>query len=182
MRELLTHLPFENKAHPPPMWVVMVLLGPVVVAVQETVSPIPEPAVDLWWIALGYVGFVVVMSLIIVPFSWARVRVDERGLHVRGRLVVRVEDMGEVGLVAWSDIKPGPMHELRGLRLPWRQNLYGGGFGWGKGVFVEHRPPGGEATIWLLPGPRARDMVAALEVVQSRRPGVHPTAQQSSPP
>jgi hypothetical protein len=107
--------------------------------------------------------------------------VDERGLSVRDRLVVPVDAMGEVGIVPSGAVYPGPMRDLRGLPMPWRQNLYGGGFGWGKGVFVEHRPAQGEPTIWLLPGPRAVEMVAALEAVRSCR-GTRPSTAVDSPP
>ncbi len=48
-----------------------------------------------------------------------------------------------------------------------RQNLYGGALGWGKGVLVEDRQPGREPSLWLLPGPRAEEMVEALEAARA---------------
>ncbi|MDQ3462002.1 MAG: hypothetical protein M3471_03045 [Actinomycetota bacterium] len=60
MPEVVTHLPFENKARIPPIWVAIVVAVAVVAAVQEIISPVPDPAVSGWWILAGYVVFVVV--------------------------------------------------------------------------------------------------------------------------
>ncbi len=49
-----------------------------------------------WWIAGTYLALVVFSGLLFIPQSWGSVEVDDKGLHVRGRLVVPVHRLGDV--------------------------------------------------------------------------------------
>ncbi|MBW3645427.1 MAG: hypothetical protein KY441_07990 [Actinobacteria bacterium] len=142
---------------------------PVASAINLTLgSPGPWPPNAGWWLAALYLAFVLITGLAVVPQAWGSVEVDEPGLHVRGRLVVPANQLGAVELlsggaatsVSWIG------HREHGW-LKTRQNLYGGGFGWGKGVLVEQRKPGGEVSLWLLPGPRAKELAEALQAVRT---------------
>lgn len=165
---------FRNRPRVPPGWIALIIVIPIASAINITVrSPGPWPSNAGWWVAGLYLAFVLVTGLAVVPQAWGTVEVDEAGLHVRGRLVVPAKQLGAVELlsggaatsVSWIG------HRQHGW-LKARQNLYGGGFGWGKGVLVEHLRAGGEISLWLLPGPRAQELADALEAARasSRRP------------
>lgn len=101
-----------------------------------------------------------------IPQAWGGVEVDQRGLWVRGQLVVPAHQIATVELI------PGPVAALvtwfppGGRAISSKHNLYGGGFGWGKGVLVERATSGPEPPRWLLPGPRPQRLADALTKVR----------------
>jgi len=130
-----------------------------------------------WWL----VPVVLIGGLTLPLARWlyrcsASVRVTEGGLQVRDRLVVPAEKMGAVEVVGGTQAAWAGLLGARAFpRVPARQNLYGGGLGWGKGVGVEHVRRDG-SSWWLLPGPRAEELAEALRAARDRaaRPGSVP--------
>lgn len=162
---------FRRRPRVPPWYWAVVAAGPVALVVLPVAAG--EPANPGWWwqLLLLWLAAAVVVGVAVIPQAWSEVVVDERGLHLRGRLVVPADELGrievlsggEAGVASW-------FRRWRGRRIPWRQNLYGGGFGWGPGVVLEEVPPRGEASLWLLPGPRARELAEALSAVRAHPP------------
>lgn len=139
----------------------------VVIAIARP-SPTPPAPYAGWWIAGFYVFFVVFTGLLFTRASWGTVEVHDDGLHVHGRLVVPADQLGTVRLLSRSSAGDlAWFGRWQGRRVKSSQNLYGGGMGWGRGMLVEHLPPGGEASLWLLPGPRAEELVEALASVRA---------------
>lgn len=154
-----------------PGWIALVIGIPVASAINLALrpSPGPWPPNAGWWLAGFYLAFVLITGLGAVPQAWGTVEVDEAGLHRRGRLIVPANQLGAIKLLSGSEaLSIGWFgHRRHGGRLKTKQNLYGGGFGWGKGVLVEHVRPGGESSLWLFPGPRARELAEALQAVRT---------------
>ncbi len=163
MVEVGRHPYFERGPRLPALWIafaVMVVAG-MGVAVGTAPPPRPRPSE---WAAAGLVVVGLLLPTVLV-FAQCRsgVKVDEQGLYIRRRLVVPAHQLGEIrvlhsadALYAYRDLK----HQFT---FPWRQNLYGGIFGWGKGVLVEHRIADSRSRAWLLPGRHRHELVAALE-------------------
>ncbi len=156
-------------------WIVLIIALPVICAVTVPfviTGPVAPNAE--WWIAGMYLALVVFSGVLFIPQSWGSVEVDDKGLHVRGRLVVPVHRLGEVRLLRGHAAMLTSLYpHWENGRLSVRQNLYGGALGWGKGVLVEDRQPGREPSLWLLPGPRAKELAEALELARAnaqRRP------------
>lgn len=127
----------------------------------------PEPANPdaIWQFPLFVLGFAVITGAFVLPTTFVSVEVRQEGLFVRGRLAVPAEDIGWVDLLSGWDVA-GVYWTYRDLKIPWRQNLYGGGYGLGKAVAVQDLRVGARSTVWLLPGPRAEELAAALESVR----------------
>jgi hypothetical protein len=121
----------------------------------------------------GALGLIVVLATM---WEWRKtVRVDARGLHVKGQLALRPRQMGFVEVMrggpaaTWS----WPLLRPRGRerpRLPARQNLYGGLYGLGPAVAVEDLS-GDHPTIWLIPSRDPHRMAALLERVRDQAGG-----------
>lgn len=150
---------------------------PVGTAIHLTVgSPRPWAPNSWWWMIGMYLAFMVITGLTVLPQAWGTVEIDDAGLRVRGRLVVPAKQLGAVELLSGG--AAGSISWLGHSKHGWlktRQNLYGGGFGWGKGVLVEQVRPDGEISLWLFPGPRTKELAEALEAVRDarRRPARH---------
>lgn len=130
-------------------------------------GPAVRPAV-YWQVALAVLAFNAIPAAIILPRTWAAVEVNEEGLSVRGRRAVPAAELGTVELLSGMQAYgAGVSTRRRGGRVPSRQNLYAGWADIGPVVAVEHRAPG-QSTFWLLPGPRAEELAAALEAVRDR--------------
>lgn len=121
-------------------------------------------------------GLAVVVAVAVLPQSMKSVRVDPRGMHVKGRLALPAKQIGRVRRMSGGEATtwswPGSRPWGR-QRLPSKQNLYGGLYGWGAAVGVEHLGRGeDDTTIWLVPSRDADRLAAALEHVrdQARRP------------
>lgn len=119
----------------------------------------------VWQFPLFVLGFAVITGAVVLPTTFVSLEVRKEGLFVRGRLAVAAEDIGWVELLSGWDTA-GIYWKYRDLKIPWRQNLYGGGYGLGKAVAVEHLGVGARSTVWLLPGPRTGELAAALESVR----------------
>lgn len=129
-----------------------------------------------WQIPLAIVAIIGVPAAVVLPRTWASVEVSGEGLFVRGRRVVPADELGLVELLSGMEAYgAGASTRRRGGRVPPRQNLYAGWADVGQVVAVEHLAPGGRSTYWLLPGPRAVELAAALEAVRDadgvQRPG-----------
>lgn len=124
---------------------------------------------DAWWQVLLFLMLLDgIVAVAVIPQAWGEVMVDERGLHVRGRLAVPADELGRVALLDGADaLRASWFRRWEGRRIPTRQNRYGGAFGWGPAVLVEHRPGSGEPSLWLLPGPRPRELARALSEVRA---------------
>jgi len=158
---------FRNRGRLPPLYlaVMAVLIG---LYLSPLVTGAPA-ASSYWWTVPAFllVPMVLVPSVYLYRCS-ASVMVTNDGLLVRDRLVVPAEKIGSVTIVsganaAWASFVGMPATP----RISGRQNLYGGGFGWGKGVGVEHLRHGG-STWWLLPGPRSEELAEALGATRDR--------------
>ena len=150
-------------------WIALMAAIPVGCLTADALTPSGPTAPNAWWwIAGTYLALVVFSGLLFIPQSWGSVEVNDKGLHVRGRLVVPVNRLGEVRLLSGhvAMLTSWFPHWENG-RLRVKQNLYGGALGWGKGVLVEDRQPGREPSLWLLPGPRAEEMAEALELARA---------------
>lgn len=132
-----------------------------------------EPAPGAWWqITLATLVIVAVPAVLVLRRTRASVEVDGRGLRLRDALVVPAAEIGRVERVPWHLASyVSLLKALHGQRVPAAQNLYGGGYGVGTGVAVEHRPPGGTSSWWLLPGPRQDELIVALEEVRDGAAG-----------
>jgi len=158
---------FRNRGRLPPLYLAIVaaLLG---LYLSPLVTGAPT-ASSYWWTVPAFL----LLPLVLLPSVYlyrcsASVMVTDDGLLVRDRLVVPAEKIGSVSIVhsanaAWASFTGTPTTQ----RIPGRQNLYGGGFGWGKGVGVEQLRPGG-STWWLLPGPHAEQLAEALGATRDR--------------
>jgi hypothetical protein len=133
---------------------------------------------NLRWVLMS-IAMIAILGVVIVlatMWEWKKsVRVDGRGLHVKGQLALRPRQMGFVealggGLAAtWS----WPLLRPRGRerpRLPARQNLYGGLYGLGPAVVVEDLS-GEDPTIWLIPSRDPHRLAACLERVRDAAGG-----------
>lgn len=159
---------FRNGPRVPPGYWVLVGAGPLVllgVALATGGSDNP----NAWWQALLFLLLLdLVAGVAVIPHAWAEVVVDDRGLRVRRRLRVAAGEMGRVELLDGTDAaRASWFRRWSGRRIAMRQNLYGGAYGWGPGVVVEHQPRSGEPSLWLLPGPRARELAEALSNVRT---------------
>lgn len=166
---------FRNGPRVPPLWFALLgfifLTGAWVLSRGEPASPNAY-----WQIPVALLVMFGIPAAIFIPKSWGTVEVGMEGLVVRGRLVVPAGELGRVDLLSGLDASYAALSlGGRRTRVPARQNLYGGGYGWGKGVAVEHLEPGGRSTLWVLPGPRTEELAAALEAVRDaeakRQPG-----------
>lgn len=115
-------------------------------------------------------GLAVVVAIATLPQTHRAVRVDARGLHVRGRLEVPAGRIGRVHVLSGGDAATWswPGSRPRGgdrPRLPSRQNLYGGLYGWGPAVAVEVVDRD-DPTVWLLPSRDTTALAACLEQVR----------------
>lgn len=124
---------------------------------------------DAWWQApLSMAVILAVVTAVVAYETGGAVEVTDAGLLVGKRLEVPAREVGAVELLrGWDAYHLGTTTWLHNDRRthPIRQNRYGGG-GLGKGVLVERVLPGGRSTFWLLPGPRAAELAAALETVR----------------
>lgn len=155
---------FERGPRPPPglsAFAVFLIAMPAWVLLRGT----PADPDAYWQIPLGVGVAILVLCAILLPTTFVSVEVRKEGLFVRGRLAVPAEDIGWVDLLSGWDMA-GVYWTYRDLKVPWRQNLYGGGYGLGKAVAVEHLGVGARSTVWLLPGPRTEELAAALESVR----------------
>ena len=169
---------FKNRPRVPPGWIAIMVALPIICVIAVPLMTTGPAAPNAgWWIVGIYLAIVLITGLSVIPQSWGAVEVDDKGLHVRGRLVVPVHRLGEVRLLSgYVAMLTSLYPHSENVRLRVRQNLYGGGFGWGKGVLVEDRQPGREPSLWLLPGPRAQELAEALELARAnaqrrRQPG-----------
>jgi len=125
-----------------------------------------------WFIPL-FVGVMLTLFGALLYPTYRSVRVTDEGVWVGGRLEIRRKRIGTVevldGSRAWLVGMIG-MDEP-GQRVRWRNNLYGGGYGWGKAVRVEQLRPGSPSVWWLLPGPRAEELAEALRQVRDAPAG-----------
>lgn len=133
-----------------------------------------EPPVNpnAWWQApLGMAVLLAVITAVVAPLTWGAVEVTDAGLFVGRRLAVPAAELGAVTLLSgWDASHQSTTWMYKDRRThPTRQNRWGGGLGWGKGVLVERLLPGGRSTFWLLAGPRAAELAAALETVPGGR-------------
>lgn len=159
---------FRNRGRVPPVYLALLLL-----LVGAYLSPLvtgsaPSDPRYWWTVPVFMIGGLTVPLAPYLHRSCASVTVTDDGLLVRDRLVVPADKIGAVHLVgggqaAWA----GLIGAQTIPRVQGPQNLYGGGFGWGKGVGVEHVRHGG-STWWLLPGPRADDLAEALRTSRDR--------------
>lgn len=122
---------------------------------------------------VGVLGLVLAAATL--PQTMKSVRVDGRGLHVKGQLALRARQIGFVEVMrggpaaTWS----WPLSRPRGRerpRLPARQNLYGGLYGFGPAVAVEDLSGDGP-TIWLIPSRDPHRLAACLERVRDQAGG-----------
>jgi hypothetical protein len=137
-----------------------------------------EHDLTLRWVISSVVVIAILGAVVIVATmrEWKKsVRVDARGLHVKGQLAVRARQIGFVEVLrggtaaTWS----WPLSRPRGRerpRLPARQNLYGGLYGFGPAVAVEDRSED-EPTIWLIPSRDPHRLAASLEGVRDAAGG-----------
>ncbi len=129
---------------------------------------IGEPMDARTWGAILVVcgGLFAVLAVAVLPQAMRSIRVDHRGLHVRGDLELAARRIGQVvaldgrraAAVSW------PMTRRIGTRLRSRQNLYGGALGSGPAVGIEeidHR--GARTSSWLIATRDPHALVAALE-------------------
>jgi hypothetical protein len=128
---------------------------------HRTAPPRPRPSE---WAAAGLVVIGLLLPTVLV-FAQCRsgVKVDEQGLYIRSRLVVPAHQLGEIRVLHSADALYAHRDLKHAFTFPWRQNLYGGIFGWGKGVLVEHRIADSRSRAWVLPGRHRHELVAALE-------------------
>lgn len=124
----------RNRGRLPPLYVAMLLFFVGLYLSPLVTGDAPADA-DYWWLVPVFLigGLTVPLSIFLYRVS-ASVTVTGAGLLVRDRLVVPVDGIGAVELLsgtnaAWASL--GPTRTLP--RVPGRQNLYGGGFGWGRG-------------------------------------------------
>jgi len=136
---------------------------------------VEKPPVNLdayWQVPLVFTALLSLLAVLLYP-TFRSVRVTDEGVWVGGRLEIRRKRIGTVevldGSRAWLVGMLG-MDEP-GQRVRWRNNLYGGGYGWGKAVRVEQVRPGSPSVWWLLPGPRAEELAEALRQVRDAPAG-----------
>lgn len=161
-------LPFRRAPRLPPLLIPLAATLLVVAAIPLFQGAPANP--DAYWqIPLAALAIVAIPAVIILPRVWAAVEVNEEGLFVRGRRAVPSAELGTVELLSGMQAYgAGVSTRRRGGRVPPRQNLYAGWADIGPVVAVEHRTPG-QSTFWLLPGPRAEELAAALEAVRDGR-------------
>jgi hypothetical protein len=152
-------------------------IGLLVVAVS-LLAAISEDGLDPpgFLLILGLAGVLGLIVMLATMWEWKKsVRVDGRGLHVKGQLAVRSRQIGFVEILrggtaaTWS----WPLSRPRGrqrAKLPARQNLYGGLYGLGPAVAVEDLS-GEEPTIWLIPSREPHRLAACLERARDRAGG-----------
>jgi hypothetical protein len=117
-----------------------------------------------WTIVIG--GLAAVVAVVILPQSYKRVRVDRSGLHVAGKLALPAARIGRVQPLTGGNAasQSWPLSRNRHLKMPARQNLYGGLYGFGPAVGVEEVDRRGERrSTWLLPTADPDRLVATLE-------------------
>ncbi|MGH3665515.1 MAG: hypothetical protein ACRDU8_05410, partial [Egibacteraceae bacterium] len=133
---------FRNPPRVPPGWIALVVGLPVIGVVTILLTRSGPPAPNAWgWIAAFFLAVAVVSGLAVIPQSWGAVEVDRRGLSVRGRLVVPASQIGDVVVLTGVDAcRASWFRRWAGRTVPARQNLYGGAYGWGRGVVVGHLP------------------------------------------
>lgn len=108
----------------------------------------------------------VLIAALLLPRTYKSVRVDGQGLHVSGRLALPAEQIGEIQILdrSLARQKSWALSRGRGTRIKERQDLYGGLFGHGPGVGVQHLDGNGAwRSTWLLPTEDLDALVAALE-------------------
>lgn len=161
-------LPIFNRApRVPPL---LIPLGALLLLIAAFVLFRGTPAnPDAYWqIPLAMLVIIGIPSAIILPRTWAGVQVTAEGLFVRGRRVVPAGELGTVELLTgMRAYGAGVSARFLGARVPPRQNLYAGWADLGPVVAVEHRALTGQSTFWLLPGPRAKELAAALEAARA---------------
>jgi hypothetical protein len=158
---------FLRRPRLPPVWLGFSLVI-VLCAAAGWWLPEGPRAPDAWWqTMLALVAVVSAPAPFIIPRTWAEIAVTEKGLRVRDREVVGAGQIGTVAVLGRSEsIDAGYANRWRDQRIPKRQNLYAGGY-LNRGVLVEHLRPGGASSLWLLPGPDADELAAALRAVRT---------------
>jgi hypothetical protein len=119
-----------------------------------------------WWSASVVVlGLAAVAVVAVVPQSAKRIAVDRRGLHVSGELRLSASRIGQIKALKGgaAAVQSWPLSRNRGLKMPSKQNLYGGLYGFGPAVGVEEVDRSGKrVSSWLLPTSRPQELEAAL--------------------
>jgi len=132
----------------------------------------PVARAAYWQIPLFVVVMLMLFGALLYP-TYRSVRVTDEGVWIGGKLEIRRKRIGTVEVIdggrAWLVGMIG-MDEP-GQRVRWRNNLYGGGYGWGSAVLVEQLKPGSPSVWWLLPGPRAGELADALRTVRDAPAG-----------
>lgn len=103
-------------------------------------------------------------AALLLPRAYRSVRVDEDGLHVRGRLELPADRIGEIQTLSpgGARAKGWVVSRGRGTRIRERQNVYSS-YGDGPGVAVQQLDADGRwESTWLLPTDDLDHLVAAL--------------------
>jgi hypothetical protein len=145
------------KAGPPLFLVGMLAYGAVVDGVQ--------PDLELTLIAAAVtVALFLFAAALLLPRTYRSVRVDEDGLHVRGRLELPADRIGEVVPLDQGSARSRGwvLSRGRGTRIRERQNLYSPA-GNGPAVVVQQLDVDGRwKSTWLLPTDDLDHLVEAL--------------------
>lgn len=142
---------------------------PALVGLMAVVANIIEgrPFDGRFWVSgvIVVLGLAAVIVVAVVPQSAKRVAVDGRGLYVSGELRLSASRIGRVKALKGgaAAVQSWPLSRNRGLKMPSKQNLYGGAYGFGPAVGVEEVDRSGErVSSWLLPTSRPQELEAAL--------------------
>lgn len=119
-------------------------------------------------------GLGLVLAAAVLPSSMKRVRVDPAGLHVRDRLALPADRIGQVQALRGLDAasQSWPLSRKRGVELPAKQNLYGGLYGFGPAVGIEEIDRRGvRRSTWLIPSKQPHQLATALEHARDHAAG-----------